>query len=71
MYQLRHSYRGHAAGVTLYKPRVSDFGLARDAELLGLERHIAVTRDPSGGYPVFTVPESYLEDVSEEVRVKR
>lgn len=39
-----------------------DFGLARQDTRTSGKRHIAVTYDPGGGHPIFTIPRRDLEE---------
>lgn len=53
------------AGDTVYDLWVYDYGCASDDTYgLGIE-HRSVTRDPSGGYPFFTIPAADLERASQ------
>jgi hypothetical protein len=53
----------HAAGTVVYKYSGHDYGLSRDDDLgsPGLAPHIAVTTDPEGKAPFFTVPKAWVE----------
>lgn len=51
------------AGTTVYRFRFSDYGCAADDTAAFGETFISVTLDPEGGYPFFTVPESWLERI--------
>lgn len=65
MYTLKVDRFDHKAGTTVFDPIVYDYGLARDdTRYSGGVEHISVTLDPSGGYPVFTVPKRDLEPLS-------
>ncbi len=53
----------HKAGTTVYTFSNYAYGLiADDQEATGLP-HVAVTLDPNGDYPFFTVPHRDLEEV--------
>jgi hypothetical protein len=52
-------------GATVYRCRGWDYGCANeDTRRLGLE-HIAVTLEPTGDYPFFTIPREDLADLSQ------
>lgn len=53
----------HPPNITVYAARVYDYGLANADTIATGERHISVTTDPAGGYPVFTVPVDLLKVV--------
>ena len=54
------------AGSTVYHCATYDFGIAdADSRRTG-RKHIAVTLNPNGSYPVFTVPEHEVAMVAEE-----
>jgi hypothetical protein len=54
---------GHKAGTIVYDARAYDFNKASDDERLTGVPHYAVTLDPSGGYPIFTIPAQEVEPV--------
>jgi hypothetical protein len=50
-------------GATVYRFEMPDYGCAADdTRLLGFE-HVAVTFDPDGDYPFFTIPLADLEQI--------
>lgn len=49
------------AGTTVYSPRMHDYGLASDDTRFTGIKHVSVTLDADGSYPVFTIPERDLE----------
>jgi hypothetical protein len=52
------------AGATVFDCVVPDYGAAnQDSRRTGI-RHVAVTFDPAGGYPYFTIPERDLEPLA-------
>lgn len=63
MYTLKFDIHGHKAGTVVYDSRKYDYGLASDDSRFTGIPHVAVTLDPSGGYPVFTVPQRDLESL--------
>lgn len=59
-YALKTAASGHSAGTVVYGLVKPDYGLANDDTRNTGVPHISVTLDPTGDYPSFTVPESYL-----------
>jgi hypothetical protein len=55
------------AGDTIYYCTGSDYGLANDDTLMTGIQHVSMTRDPSGGYPFFTIPR---EDIARAKEAK-
>lgn len=59
---LRRNYHLEA-GVTLYKCKLTDYGLAsQDTRQFGFQC-ISVTQDPNGGHPCYSVAVHDLEEV--------
>ena len=54
---------GKYAGKTVYSYQGHDYGLARDDSMATGVEHTAVTYNPNGGTPFFTVPVRCLKEV--------
>jgi len=60
MYKLLKHRFSHDQGTIVYDYLGHDYGLCRDDEHGTGVKHIAVTEDPAGGTPFFTVPVAHL-----------
>jgi hypothetical protein len=65
-FRLLHAHPDEPAavpGATVYECLQDDFGCAHQETRRTGRRHLAVTFDPAGGYPFFTMPAEDLEPI--------
>lgn len=61
-YKLIQGHNGLQEGTVVYLSNQFDFGLANEDTRVTGVRHLSVTLDSEGDYPLFTVPESNLAE---------
>lgn len=63
MYELKEDRFEYKAGTICYFCRGHDYGCVSDDERATGVQHVAMTLDPTGDYPFFTVPRAHIRRV--------
>ncbi|BDU72329.1 hypothetical protein [Mesoterricola silvestris] len=63
-YKIKETYLDHPAGSTVYDLMDCDYGCSAEDSMDSGEDYAAVTLDPTGNYPFFTIPTRLLKAVT-------